>query len=407
MQSQMVSGQAETSPRASVRLYYLDWLRVLTMLAVFIFHAGRFFDTDGWHVKNPTTYMGMDIWKDFQQSWILPLFFLISGASIFYSLGKGGAVQFVKDKVLRLLVPLAFGSVTHISLQVYLEARTQRGFTGSFFEFLPHYFQGLRGLGGNFAWMGLHLWYLEVLFVFSLVFLPLFLWLKAGSGRGVLRWLGDFLARPGAAYLLLLPGALLVSVLNPRSLFFGSREWANWALPMYVPYFLAGFILVSHDGLQQQIRRQRWWSLAGVGVATIALVALAGPEPVFGTPFYALTFSLYSLLSWCCVLALLGFGIQHLTVSAPFLRYANEAVLPFYILHQTVILSVGFFVVQWPIPDLVKFVVIAILSFAIIMLLYEFLIRRFNLLRFLFGMRPLKRAAPPVTAPVQPVPEKT
>jgi len=407
MQSQMVSGQAETSPRASTRLYYLDWLRVLTILAVFIFHTGRLFDTDGWHVKNLATYAGMDIWGDFLTSWILPLFFLISGASIFFSLRKGGAVQFVKDKVLRLLVPLAFGSVTHISLQVYLEARTQRGFSGGFFEFLPHYFQGLYGMGGNFAWMGLHLWYLEVLFVFSLVFLPLFLWLKTGSGRGVLAWLGDFLARPGAAYLLVLPGALLVSVLNPRSLFFGSRDWGNWALPMYIPYFLAGFVVVSHAGLQQRIRRQRWWSVAGVGVAFIALVVLAGDEPVFGTPFYTLTFSLYGLLSWCCVLAILGFGIEHLTFGTPFLRYANEAVLPFYIMHQTVIISVGYFVVQWAIPDLAKFVIIAVLSFAIIMLLYEFLVRRFNLLRFLFGMRPLRRAAPLVAAPVQAVPEKT
>jgi glucan biosynthesis protein C len=407
MQRENVAVPTDRGSRASARVYHLDWLRVLAILAVFIFHTGRFFDTDGWHVKNPTTYAGMDIWKDFLASWILPLFFLISGASIFYSLGKSGAVRFAKDKVLRLLVPLAFGSVTHVSLQVYLEARTQSGFTGSFFQFLPHYFQGLRGLGGNFAWMGLHLWYLEVLFVYSLAFLPLFLWLKAGSGRGVLGWLGDFLARPGAAYLLVLPGALLVSALNPNSLFFGSRDWGGWALPMYVPYFLAGFVLVSHAGLQQRICRQRWWSLAGVGIAMIALLVLARDEPVFGTPFYTLIFSLYGLLSWCCVLAILGFGMEHLTFSTPFLRYANEAVLPFYILHQTVIISVGFFVVRWAIPDLAKFAIIATSSFATIMLLYEFLVRRFNLLRFLFGMRLLKQAAPLMARPIESVPEKT
>jgi glucan biosynthesis protein C len=72
-----------------------------------------------------------------------------------------------------------------------------------------------------------------------------------------------------------------------------------------------------------------------------------------------------------------------------------------------VILSVGYFVVQWAIPDLLKFVIIATISFAIIMLLYEFLVRRFNVLRFLFGMRPLKRAAPLMARPVRSVPEKT
>ena len=52
----------------------------------------------------------------------------------------------------------------------------------------------------------------------------------------------------------------------------------------------------------------------------------------------------------------------------------------------------GFFVVQWPIPDLLKFVVIALTSFAIIMILYEFLVRRTTVLRFLFGMKPLPKA---------------
>jgi len=398
--------------KAVQRRYDLDWLRVLAILSVFIFHVGRFFDTDGWHLKNPTTYAGMDIWKGFLASWILPLIFLISGASIFYALGKGAGgmnamARFVKDKALRLLVPLVVGACTHVALQVYLEAQTQSGFRGSFFQFLPHYFHGWRGFGGNFAWMGLHLWYLEVLFVFSLLFLPLFLWLKAGSGRRVLGWLGGFLAKPGAAYLLVLPGAVLISVLNPRNLLFGNRDWGGWALPMYIPYFLAGFIIVSHAGLQHSIRRQRWWSLAGVGLVTIVLVVLSKKDPVFGTPFYALYYSLYGLLSWCCVLAILGFGMEHLMFSTPLLRYANEAVLPFYILHQTVILSVGYFVVRWPIPAVAKFVLIAAISFVLVMALYEFLVRRFNLLRFLFGMRPLKRAAPAVAQPVQAAPEKT
>ena len=73
--------------------------------------------------------------------------------------------------------------------------------------------------------------------------------------------------------------------------------------------------------------------------------------------------------------------------------------LPFYILHQTVLLSVGYFVVQWAIPDLLKWVIIVPVSFAIIMALYEFVVRRFNVMRVLFGMKPLKQAAPVATRP--------
>jgi glucan biosynthesis protein C len=370
------------------RRYDLDWLRVLAILTIFVFHNGRFFDTEDWQVKNPTTYFGMDVWTYFLAAWIMPLIFVISGASIFYALGKGGAGKFVKDRALRLLVPFLVGICTHIALQEYVEYRFWGRFRGSFWAFLPHYFDGFRDFGGNFAWTGLHLWYLLVLFIFSLVFLPLFLWLKGSSGSRLLDWLGGFLAKPGAVYLLALPGTLLVPYLNPNG-FLTSRDWGGWGLPVYIPFFLAGFLFVTHESLQATIRRQRWFSLVAGSVLFITLLAvrITQGDLVFRNPVYTLFFVLFSLFSWLFVLAFLGFGMQRLTFNTPFLRFANEAVLPFYILHQTVIICVGYFVVRQVIPDLLKFVIITSSSFAIIAALYELLIRRINVLRFLFGMK--------------------
>jgi glucan biosynthesis protein C len=373
---------------------------VLAILTIFVFHSGRFFDLEDWHVKNPTTYFGMNVWTYFLAAWLMPLVFVISGASIFYALGKGGVGKFVKDRTLRLLVPLVVGACTTIALQVYVEYRFKGMFSGSFWAFLPHYFNGFREFGGNFAWTGLHLWYLEVLFIFSLVCLPLLLWLKGSSGRRLLDPFGGFLAKPGVVYLLALPGTLLVPYLNPDGLL-TSRDWGGWGLPIYIPFFLAGFLFVSHEGLQATIRRQRWFSFAAGVVIFITLLAVAITQGdlVFGTRVYALFFGLFSLFSWSFVLAILGFGMQRLTFNAPFLRYANEAVLPFYILHQTVIICVGYFVVGQAIPDLLKFVIIAASSFAIITALYELLIRRINVLRFLFGMkvRPKASSAQPTS----------
>jgi len=124
-------------------------------------------------------------------------------------LGSRGAGKFLKDRTARLLVPLVVGIFTHAALQVYLERITHGEFRGSFIKFLPHYFDGLYAFGGNFAWMGLHLWYLGVLFVFSLICLPLLFWLKRGSGVRLLHRLGGFLARTGVIYFLALPIVLL------------------------------------------------------------------------------------------------------------------------------------------------------------------------------------------------------
>lgn len=389
--------------KLATRRYDLDWLRVLAILTVFVAHCSRFFDTQDWHVKNAVTYPALDIVAGVFLAWLMPLIFLISGAAVFYSLRKGPA-RFVLDKVRRLLVPLVVGIFSHIMLGVYLEQVTHHRFYGSFLEFVPQYFDGLLGYGGNFAWTGLHLWYLEWLFVYSLVSLPLFLWLAVGSGRRLLDRLGALLARPLGVYLLALPGTLLIPFLNPASVFLGYRAWGGWSLPTYTFFFLAGFVIIAHDGIQERIRQQRLASLAaGLSLLTVVGVLMVSwGEPRFGTPRYALVYASYSLASWCLVLAILGFGRQHLTAPRPILRYANEAVLPFYILHQTVILCIGYYIVRWDIPDPGKYVLILVSSFAVTMALHEFLVRRLNVLRFLFGMKPLpkKVALGPAEQPV-------
>jgi hypothetical protein len=101
---------------------------------------------------------------------------------------------------------------------------------------------------------------------------------------------------------------------------------------------------------------------------------------------------LICLVGWTWLLTVLGFGMQNLNFNTPFLKYANEAVLPFYILHQTVIVILSYFMVSWAIPDWLKFILVLLGSFVVVMLIYEYLVRRHNVLRFLFGMKLLPKA---------------
>ena len=380
--------------KASTRVYYLDWLRVLAILMVFVYHTSRLFNVEDWYVKNPTWYLWVEVWNQFAATWMLPLIFVISGASLFYAVGKGqgglkGAGQFIKDKALRLLVPVVVCALTHASLQAYLWHLTHGEFSGSYFQYLPHYFFD------DVDWMGAHLWYLVVLFLFSVLLYPLMRWFK-GRGQGVLSKVGDLLALPGAVYALALPAMLLALLLDyenvPRN--------AGWNFFVYLWLTLAGFLVVSDDRLQASIQRLRWLSLPlGLGLLGLFLALLQilvvglGMAPAYGTWLYALGWGIRALASWCIILAILGFGRKHLNYTTPFLKYANEAVLPFYILHQTVIMGVGYFVVQWAIPDLLKWLIVLPVSFAIIMVVYEFLVRRFNVMRFLFGMKPRPKAS--------------
>ncbi len=385
--------------RSVQRQNWLDWLRVLGVLAVILYHTTRFFNSEDWHVKNPITYGWVDIWNDFAITWLMPLLFVVSGISLFYAVGKAGAAKFVKDKVLRLVVPLLVGMFTHCALQVYLERLTHGDFSGTFFQFIPYYFRGHYEGGnpaaGNFALTGMHLWYLAWLFAFTLLLYPLMRWLL-GRGKGVLAWLGNALSQPGAVFLLALP--LFLFALDSEDAPFLLSWEAGWPLLAYLWLILAAFLLASSGRLLDRVQRMRWISLAlaVVVMGATAFSAYSGGDRALG-------WCLRSLSSWCWVLAFVGLARQYLTRRTPFLQYANEAVLPCYVLHQTVILGVGYFVVQWAISGLLKWAIIFALSLTIIMALYEFLIRRFNVMRVLFGLKwrpkaPAARPEPAVSA---------
>jgi peptidoglycan/LPS O-acetylase OafA/YrhL len=90
---------------------------------------------------------------------------------------------------------------------------------------------------------------------------------------------------------------------------------------------------------------------------------------------------------WSIILAILGFAKHYLNRPNRFLRWANEAVYPFYILHQTIIVSFGFYIVQWPLPIWVKLPVLFIATVITLVALYSLLIRPFRLTRLLYGMK--------------------
>jgi hypothetical protein len=375
----------------SNRRYELDWLRVLAILVVFLYHSTRFFNLGDWHVKNVNTYVWVEIWNIFATRWMMPLFFIISGASLFYAIGKsGGWPRFYVDKFLRLMIPVLFASITHSTLQVYLERLTHGQFSGSFFSFLPKYFNGVylgMGMPGNFAYHGMHLWYLFFLFLYGLICYRLFIWLKAG-GREILNRIASLIAIPGLIYLWFVLPLLIMKALIPQAVLdVGS---GGWGFLYYIWFLISGFLIVSSDRLQRNIKNQRWISLLlGVVLMSALLYQLfSSSRVVFQTWISDWIYTLLSFFSaWCWLFAILGFGMRYLAFDRPVLRYTNEGVLPFFILHQTVLLGIGYFIMTWEIPDVLKWAIVFTSSFIIIMAFYTLLIRKFELFRFLFGMK--------------------
>jgi len=367
----------------------LDWLRIFGVGVVFFYHLARVFDPYWWHVKKDSLYPLAGLARLLIGESMMPLLFLVSGAAAFYSLRSRDARAFVTDRTARLLVPFLVGVFTHIAVQVYLERLSFGQFSGSFLAFYPHYLDGIYGFGGNFAWMGLHLWFLPALFAYSLICLPLFLWLKSERGGRALGRLTAFLATPGAIYSFALPVMLALIVLDPMGLP-GNRDAGGWSVLVYPVFFIYGFLVVSDGGLEERIRHDRRWSLALAVLlsAVLTMLWLRGGEPQYADKSFAVFTALYGLNAWVWLLTLWGYVTHDLTMSTPFLRYVNDAMLPFYILHQTVMVAAAYYIVRWPVADALKLLLIALAAFAATLAIYHLAIRPFDPMRVLFGLRP-------------------
>jgi peptidoglycan/LPS O-acetylase OafA/YrhL len=259
------------------RRYDIDWLRVLAMRMIFFFHCARFFDRDGWHVKNPELSFGFTVFVAVVDQFIMPLFFLLSAMSTWYALGRRTNREYLGERFKRLVVPLIFGTFVIVPPQVYLERFSQGQFNGSFFRFLPHYCDGFYGFGGNFPWMGLHLWYLEMLFLFSLITLPLFRFLRTGSGQGFVSQVAGLCAKPGGILLFVIPIALMEMLVNIQPKGIGFRDFGGWSPFTYLVFFLLGAVMSADPRFRKGVERGMIPALALLIVTTIAGYLLLTP----------------------------------------------------------------------------------------------------------------------------------
>jgi glucans biosynthesis protein C len=409
MNSQAPLEPTDNIPPPSVRLHYLDTLRVLAVFVVFLFHASMPFTLAQSEIANPETSLVATLFFGaFLAPWGMPFFFLLAGAGTCFALQRRTARQFAGERLRRLFVPFLVGCALFTPFQMLFEwmFRVRVGtFEGSYFQFF--FFERFAGWNPTlFGWLGYHLWFLGYLFVDSLLLLPLFLWLKGDAGRRVVSWLARLCEHRGGLLLFILP--LLLIQLGLRPFYPDERNWADFFY--YLVFFLAGYLFYADERFLRAVRRDRWLVLA-VGIAAllglVASVALGAGESLISTPGSSAFYIFWAgavVDAWCWSVTMLYVGMRFLDFSNKWTRYGQEAILPFYLLHQPVIWVIAFYVVQWEAGVTVKMLIVMLASFVVTMCMYELVVRRVPPLRALFGMKgPARRMVtqPGGTTPAQ------
>jgi glucan biosynthesis protein C len=373
----------------AVRRRDIDWLRIAAVLLLIPFHTARVFNwEEDFYIKNVPTDVPAQRFIDFVGPWHMSLLFLLAGAASWLAFRYRSGGQYARERFTRLLIPFAFGVLVIVPSQTWLAYNTHHDTHLTYWQYLPRFFttadEGLTGYTGGFT--PAHLWFILFLFVFALVALPLFLWLHNRGGRRVVAFLGSLWQNPAA--LILVPALVLVLP------WFVMGDDLSGQPPIgFLAIVVLGFLLLGDERIYRTIGRHWVWMLC-LGVATSLAYMWAEPRSggfSEGAGGFAAVKLLYEVGVWCMILGLLGLAQRLFTAGGPVLSYATEAAYPFYILHQTVIVAVAYFVVQWEWAAGLKYAAIAAASFALSLLVYEVAVRRWGPVRFLFGMKPRKR----------------
>ena len=364
----------------------IDWLRVLAVLLLVPFHSALIFSLapgDVVYVKDRVESQVLIQFAYFVHLWHMPLLFVLAGASTWFALEFRTAGKYLKERCARLVAPLLFAVTTLVPLMLYVQFLSKPNF--SFWQFYVRFFRidfnNLSGYSGTFT--PSYMWFVLFLFVFSVVALPLFLYLKRESGRRLIARVATFFERRGMIFLLALPLAIAVVVAD-----IGDKPPL-----LFLTLFIYGYIWVSDARFQTIVDRHRISALILGVLFTAAFQVLAATEGSL-----VLIHILYYFSRWCWLLAILGFGHKYLSRSGKMLAYLSEVSYPFYILHLPINTIVGYFVIQWPVGIAVKYPVIVVVTILATFAVYEALVRRTSVTRFLFGMKPrsrrLKRGLP-------------
>ena len=381
---------------SSNRLAYLDWLRILAILGVLFFHSAMPYVAEWeWHIKNKEQSNLLMEFNFFLSRFRMPLLFFISGAVAHIMVQKRTASSFIGLRFRRLFIPLVAGMLLVVPLQVYME-RLNNGFQGSFLDFYPTIFTTGAYPEGNLSWH--HLWFIAYLFVYDVMLAPLFRFLVIR--RGAPSFL-DRLASGQRIYLMMVPSVLLFAGLVLH--FPETHDLINdWCWIFYWLFFLlAGFICMQVPALLASLERNRRISLAGA-MASLLVINYCRWNQV--EPFDIFTdysgrwqtyafLGLFAVTAWFWVFAAIGYGRKYLNKKHSVLNYVNQAVYPFYILHQTVIVVLSFYIVRTSDSVGMKYFFTVLGTLFLSIAIYHLLIRPYPVIRFLFGSKKDKNEA--------------
>jgi glucans biosynthesis protein C len=383
-------------PGSFPRRYDLDWIRIGAFLLLILYHVGMYYVTWDWHVKSPQASSTIEPLMLLVNPWRLSILFLVSGAATAFMLRRLTPGGLARSRSGRLLLPLLLGMLVIVPPQSYFEVVEKAGYTDGYMAFWARYLAADRSFcrDGDClivpTWN--HLWFVAYLWAYTMLLAAVLALRPQAAGRAR-EFLERRLAGPGV---LLLPWLLLALMrVTLLSTFPPSHalvdDWYNHA--QYFAVFAFGFMCADSRPLWDAIVRSRRLALVAAIASYVFLAWYFGTFTDERPPHDGLRMTqrvIYAANQWAWIVALLGYGRTLLDRDSAPRRYLTEAIFPFYIVHQTVIIAAAVWLRPAKLAAGAEALVLLAITAVACVLTYE-IVRRVRWLRPLFGLKRLPR----------------
>lgn len=363
IQGQTVTQTAKAEERTHTRFAYIDNLRIYLTVLVILHHAVLAYGGAGdWGIQDRVTDeispILFSIFNGINQAYFMATFFLLAGYFTPAALQRKGATQFLADRLIRLGIPLLVYATLIVNINGYLLDR--------FYFGIPYQVRGGYEAG--------HLWFLQVLLIFALVYVLI----RLIMGKNDALHTGQE-TRPFPADRLLWGwiGILAVSTFAVRLLFPVGVWFLNIQPGHFVHYvfaFSAG-ILAYRNGWFDHLpaaQARRWGIGVLVGVPLFVLVGvLAGVLEdatavtliMGGWHWEAFLYALWeSFFLIAAMIFLLHLFRTYFNGGGRVLAFLAANVYTAYIVHQTILYGANIGLLTVELPSAVKFFVAAAIA---------------------------------------------
>ncbi|WP_194776257.1 acyltransferase family protein [Pararhodonellum marinum] len=345
---------------APERRYDIDWLRVIAIGLLLIYHIAIGFQPWGVmiaFITNSESWQALLIPMSMLNIWRIPLLFFVSGMGLYFAMGKRNFTQLIMERSRRILLPYVFGMFAIVPIHLLI--------------WRYHY-----NMDMTYTWDAGHLWFLANIFAYVLALAPVFYLLRSQKSSRIRNLIIKVLSHPMG--LLVVAAAMVAEsvLLNPIPYELYAKTWHGFSLGLLAFFFGYCFVLAG-PGFWKMIQKYR---LVFVLMAT-ALFAIRTFYFGIGVPLYLIPIE---SLAW--ILSLLAFGSKYLNRPSKALAYLSEAAYPVYILHMIFLYLGSLLIFPMDIAVQLKFVLVLLFTSIGCFAAFEG-IRRVKLLRLLFGLR--------------------